>query len=245
LTEGLSAEVICLDNSIKSFVPQRLLSCREAMEIAMQRIEQELVETCWSDAGAIFPPEWAYCGDADYAGGTILESGFKVLLEANAQKAWEPVRRIGGKTGWYFADALWWVRGVIDKLVGGVGLRRGRRHPTQINVGDALDFFRVLEVDEPNRLVLLAEMKVPGEALAQFEIIQRGKNRCELISTIRFLPSGLAGIFYWFLLLPIHEFIFHNMLKKMAKATKAPIIQGPDRITPRLKDACFIPPAKG
>jgi hypothetical protein len=197
------------------------------------------------DAGTVLPPEWIYCGDADYAGGTILESGFKVLLEATPEQVWEKVRRVGGKTGWYFADGLWWIRGAIDRLFGGVGLRRGRRHPSEIYTGDALDFFRVLEVDEPFRLVLLAEMKVPGEALAQFEIAPMGEDRCELAILSRFLPSGLGGILYWFSLLPFHELIFYNMLKKIAKAVDAPVLKGPERTTPRLKDACFIPPPKG
>ena len=245
LAEGLSAEVVCRDNRIRKLVPQKLLSCREAMEIALQRVRQELVDTCWTDAGAVLPPEWLYCGDADYAGGTILESGFKVLLEAAPEKVWEPVRRIGGDTGWYFADALWWIRGAIDRILGGVGLRRGRRHASEIYVGDALDFFRVLDIDAPRRLVLSAEMKVPGEALAQFEITSKGPGRCELSVMARFLPSGLGGIAYWFALLPVHEFVFYHMLKNIAKNTGAPIVKGPERMTPRLKDACFIPPKKG
>ncbi len=244
LAEGLSAEVVCADNRIRKLIPQKLLSCREAIQIAMERIKQELVETCWSDAGTILPPEWVYCGDADYAGGTILESGFKVLLDAKPETIWETIRRIGGKTGWYFADALWWIRGAADRLIGGVGLRRGRRHPSKIYVGDALDFFRVLEVEEPYRLMLLAEMKVPGEALVQFEINPAGPDRSELAILSRFLPSGLGGILYWFCLLPFHELIFYNMLKNIAKATKATIAKGPERTTPRLKDACFVPPQK-
>jgi uncharacterized protein YbjT (DUF2867 family) len=245
LAEGLSTPVVCRSNQIRDIIPQKLYSCRETMETALKRIEQELVETCWMDAGAIIPPEWIHCGDADYAGGTILEAGFYIRIKATPEKVWESVRQIGGKTGWYFADSLWWIRGAIDRLVGGVGLRRGRRNSKEIYVGDALDFFRVLDVDAPHRLVLLAEMKVPGEAIAQFEITPAGPEACELTILSRFLPSGLAGIMYWFALLPFHNIIFYHMLKNMAKSTRLPIIKGPERITPRLKDTCVLPLKKG
>jgi uncharacterized protein YbjT (DUF2867 family)/uncharacterized protein YndB with AHSA1/START domain len=241
LTEGLSTPVVCKSNRIRNIIPQKLYSCKETMETALKRIEQELIETCWSDAGAIIPPEWIHCGDADYAGGTILETGVYVRIKATPEKVWESVRQIGGKTGWYFADSLWWIRGAIDRLVGGVGLRRGRRNSKEIYVGDALDFFRVLDVDAPHRLVLLAEMKVPGEAIAQFEITSAGPGACELTILSRFLPSGLAGIMYWFVLLPFHNIIFYHMLKNMAKSIQVPIIKGPERVTPRLKDACVLP----
>jgi uncharacterized protein YbjT (DUF2867 family) len=241
LAEGLSTPVVCRSNQIRDIIPQKLYSCRETMETALKRIEQELVETCWMDAGTIIPPEWIHCGDADYAGGTILETGVYIRIKAEPEKVWESVRQIGGKTGWYFADSLWWIRGAIDKLVGGVGLRRGRRNSKEIYVGDALDFFRVLDVDAPHRLVLLAEMKVPGEAIAQFEITPAGSGECELIILSRFLPSGLAGIVYWYALLPFHNIIFYHMLKNMAKSTRMPIIKGPERVTPNLRNTCVLP----
>jgi uncharacterized protein YndB with AHSA1/START domain len=241
LAEGLSTRVVCKSGRIRHIIPQKLYSCRETMKTALKRIEQELVETCWMDAGAIMPPEWLHCGDADYAGGTILETGFYVRLKATPEMVWESVKRIGGKNGWYFADSLWRIRGALDRMVGGIGLRRGRRHPTQIYVGDALDFFRVLDVDAPHRLVLQAEMKVPGEAIAQFEITPAGPEACELTILSRFMPSGVAGIMYWFALLPLHNIIFHHMLKNIARSTRMPIIKGPERITPRLKHACVLP----
>jgi uncharacterized protein YbjT (DUF2867 family) len=241
LAEGLSTPVVCKSNQIRNIIPQKLYSCRETMEMALKRIEQELIETCWSDAGTIIPPEWIHCGDADYSGGTIFESGFSVRLKSKPEKVWESVKRIGGNNGWYFADVLWQVRGAIDSLVGGVGLRRGRRHSSELYVGDALDFFRVLEVDAPHRLVLLAEMKVPGEAVAQFEITPAGPGACELTILSRFLPSGLAGIMYWGALLPFHKIIFHNMLKKIAETAQIPIIKGPEPVSPSLKHACVLP----
>ena len=138
------------------------MSCRVAIRLALARIQQELVETRWSDAGPVMPPEWSYCGDADYAGGTILECCYRVRMETTPEKIWEPISKIGGQTGWYFGNILWRLRGAWDRMAGGIGLRRGRRHPSELYVGDSLDFWRVLEVEPSQRLLLHAEMKLPG-----------------------------------------------------------------------------------
>ena len=138
--------------------------------------------------GCLLPPEWAYCGDADYTGGTILRCGYKVRLQATPEEVWEPVGKIGGDSGWYFGNALWRLRGMIDRFIGGIGLRRGRRHPSRLMVGDALDFWRVLTVDEPHRLVLLAEMKLPGEALLEIEIRPVQNAQTELTMLSKFVP---------------------------------------------------------
>jgi hypothetical protein len=122
---------------------------------------------------------------------------------------------LGGETGWYYADWIWRIRGFIDRLVGGVGLRRGRTHPWQIHSGDALDFWRVLIADRGSRrLLLFAEMKVPGEAWLEFSI-QEGKNGFELLQNATFRPSGITGRLYWYLLLPLHALIFVNMAKRI------------------------------
>jgi len=132
----------------------------------------------------------------------------------------------------------------MDRLVGGVGLRRGRRHPIEIGVGDALDFWRVLEVDPPQRLLLVAEMKTPGEALLEFQITSLADGQVELQMLSRFLPRGLFGIFYWYLLYPFHQWIFYGMLKAIAKAIDKPIVLGPERFTPKLQTACALPKEK-
>jgi uncharacterized protein YndB with AHSA1/START domain len=245
LAEGLRNTVVCKDHRIRSIIPQKLMSCRETIRTALERIRQEQVDTCWSDAGALCPPEWITCGDADYAGGTITECGYRVTLEASPEEVWEPVSRIGGKTGWYHGNALWWLRGTMDRLAGGSGLRRGRRHPSQLYVGDALDFWRVLEVEPPSRLVLLAEMKMPGEALLEFRITPRGQGRTELEQLSRFLPRGLGGIAYWYSLYPFHQWIFGGMLKAIARSIQKPVVSGPERFTPKLYHACSIPPRRG
>jgi len=241
LTQGLSLPVVCRDNRIRSIVPQKLAGCRETIRRALDRIKQAQVDTCWTDAGTVHPPEWAYCGDAEYAGGTILECGYRVDLEATAQETWDPVIRVGGERGWYFADGLWWLRGFIDRLLGGIGLRRGRRHPSRLQVGDALDFWRVLEVEPPHRLVLLAEMLIPGEALLEFQItpLSAGRSRLQLLS--RFLPRGVSGMLYWYGLYPFHELIFSGMLKSMAAAIGKPVSDAPRRFTPKLHQSCALP----
>jgi hypothetical protein len=156
------------------------LSCRDAIALALDKLKQQQVDTCWMDAGDLLEPEWAHCGDAEWAGGAIMTCGYRATLRATAEETWQPIRRIGGKTGWYFGNFLWKVRGIMDRLAGGVGLRRGRRHPADIGVGDALDFWRVLEIDAPHRLLLVAEMKTPGEALLEFQITPVGDHQVEL-----------------------------------------------------------------
>ncbi len=241
LTEGLVTDAVCSENRIRSIIPQKLLTCREAIRLALDRVRQEQVDTCWMDAGDLLEPEWAHCGDAEWAGGTIMSCGYRAYLKATAEETWQPIRKIGGKTGWYFGNFLWRLRGIMDRLAGGVGLRRGRRHPSEIGVGDALDFWRVLEVVAPHRLLLVAEMKTPGEALLEFQITPIGDDRIELQMLSRFLPKGLGGIIYWYVFYPFHQWIFFGMLRSIAKAIGKPILSGPERFTPKLHTSCVLP----
>jgi uncharacterized protein YbjT (DUF2867 family) len=241
LTEGLTSNAVCSDKRIQSIIPQKLLTPREAIRSALDKIAQEQVDTCWADAGDIVTPEWAHCGDADWAGGTIMQCGYRVRIKAVPDEVWQPISRIGGKMGWYYADDLWWLRGLMDRWFGGVGLRRGRRHPTELRVGDALDFWRVLEIETSNRLLLRAEMKVPGEALLEFKIYPVGDQYTNLQMLSRFLPKGLWGMLYWYSFYPFHERIFFGMLKKIAETIEKPIVYGPERFTPRLHGSCALP----
>jgi hypothetical protein len=244
LTEGLTSDAVCTENRIQELIPQKLLSCREAIHLALDRIKQEQVDTCWMDAGDLLEPEWAHCGDAEWAGGTIMNCGYRARIKATVEDVWQPVSRIGGKTGWYFGNFLWRLRGIMDRLAGGVGLRRGRRHPTEIGAGDALDFWRVLEVDSPQRLLLVAEMKTPGEALLEFQITPLANGQVELQMLSRFLPRGLVGILYWYVLYPFHQWIFYGMLKAIARSIDKPIVSGPERFTPKLHTSCALPQNK-
>jgi uncharacterized protein YbjT (DUF2867 family) len=244
LIDGLKNPVVCKESSIRELIPQELISCRQAIRFALQRVRQQCVETCWSDAGALQVPEWTQCGDANYAGGSIYECGYRVVIEASPQKVWERIRVIGGHTGWYFGDFLWQVRGALDRLLGGIGLRRGRRDPSQLMIGDALDFWRVLDMESPSNLKLLAEMKLPGEAVMEFRVHPVDNHRTELQLLTRFLPRGLWGIAYWYALYPFHEWIFAGMLRQLARSVGRPVIEGPDRFAPRRQHVCHIQ-AKG
>jgi hypothetical protein len=132
----------------------------------------------------------------------------------------------------------------MDRLAGGIGLRRGRRHPNDLRVGDALDFWRVLEVQPQQRLMLLAEMKLPGEALFDIRITPAGEGAVWLHFLSRFMPRGIVGILYWFALYPFHQWVFSGMLKSIAAAVKRPVTSGPQRFTPKLQAACRLPPGK-
>ncbi len=230
LAQGLANPVVCRDNRIREIIPQELLDCRRTIRLALQRLEQQQVETCWSDAGAAVPPEWTYCGDADYAGGTVLSLGYRVQLKATPEEVWETIAKIGGATGWYYGDRLWKMRGGIDRLLGGWGLRRGRRHPRDLQPGDALDFFRVLTLEPKRRLLLLAEMKMPGEATLEFRLTPLEGGRTELAQIARFLPRGLAGLAYWYALDPFHRRLYRGMLRAIAAATGKPVTAGPERL---------------
>jgi uncharacterized protein YbjT (DUF2867 family) len=238
LTQGLTSNAVCTENSIHSIIPQQLLTCRNAIRLALDRVKQAQVDTCWMDAGALPEPEWAHCGDAQWAGGTIMRCGYRVRMQATSDEVWQSIRRIGGKTGWYFGNFLWRLRGMIDRAVGGVGLRRGRRHPVEIGVGDALDFWRVLQVDPLRRLLLAAEMKTPGDALLEFQISAQNDSSVELQMLSKFMPKGILGMIYWYVLYPFHEWVFHGMLKGIARSINRPILNGPERFTPKLPTAC-------
>jgi hypothetical protein len=211
------------------------------MRRALEMVQRQAVEVCWSDAGALRPPEWTYCGDEVFAGGAIMRCGYRIVVRASAEELWEPIARIGGRTGWYYGEALWIMRGWLDKLLGGTSLRRGRKHPSRLYVGDALDFWRVLDFSAPRRLLLLAEMKTPGEAMLEFRINPAGNGLTELVQLSSFMPRGLPGLLYWYGLYPAHQWIFRGMLRTIAKAAGKPVIEGPERFTSKLGPSCGIP----
>lgn len=243
LIEGLKNEACCAENEIRALIPQELLSCEEAIALATKKVRERQVETCWHDAGHVNPPEWATCGDAPYAGGTVYECGYKVRVRATPEELFEPVRRIGGERGWYFGDLLWGLRGFMDTLVGGVGADRGRRSPEELRVGDAVDFFRVLALDPPGRLLLAAEMRVPGEAVLEFTLIpvkEGDAPETELRMNARFVPRGLLGLAYWWSVYPLHGLVFGGMLRRIAAAAGKPLTAKPERFTPVRPQTCAL-----
>lgn len=238
---GLKNRVVCRDNRIREIIPLELTDCATAIGRALDKVRQHSVDTCWSDAGQVTAPEWVACGDAPYAGGSVKECSHFVRIQAPVAEIWKLVSAIGGETGWYFGDFLWRLRGWMDNFSGGVGLRRGRRDPETLYVGDALDFWRVLDVRENERLLLLAEMNVPGEALLEFRLRAIGPDETELVQRSRFLPKGLYGLAYWYATYPPHIFIFRGMLKAMAKRAGRPILEGPVRYDASAAPACSLP----
>jgi uncharacterized protein YndB with AHSA1/START domain len=218
LAEGLRNPVVCRDDLAQRLMPQRLLTVREAIREALEHLEGARVETTWSMAGRI-------PGDPDWAGGTVFADRREVAVAAPPAEVFRTVCRIGGGHGWYAADALWRLRGALDRLLGGPGLRRGRRNPDQVAYGEALDFWRVTGLEADRRLALRAEMKLPGEALLEFEI-EPAPGGSRLVQTARFRPKGLLGLAYWYAVLPLHGIVFRGMLDGIRRTAEARSGQG-------------------
>ena len=213
LAEGLRNRVVCRNDEAQQLMPQPLLGVREAIRAALSRIERREVETIWSAAGPI-------PGDPDWAGGTSFVDSRSTTISAPPAEVFRAVCRVGGGHGYYAAGMLWRIRGWMDRLVGGPGLRRGRRDPQEIAYGDALDFWRVTRVEPDRHLALRAEMKLPGEALLEFTLEPVGESATKLTQTARFQPRGLLGIIYWYAVLPLHHIVFSGMLRGIQRAVE-------------------------
>ncbi|HLO25349.1 MAG TPA: SDR family oxidoreductase [Geobacteraceae bacterium] len=233
LAEGLRNKVVCRDFRIRELIPQDLFDCRTAIRLALERVRQHQIESSWTDAGEIPPAEWNTPGDPSWAGGTFYDDSRQILLAASPEEVWKAVVCIGGESGWYYGDWLWKLRGFLDHLAGGVGLHRGRRCPIELAPGEALDFWRVVEVTRPYRLLLVAEMKLPGEATLEFRIEEISPGQTMLKQVAHFLPRGLLGLLYWYAVTPFHNFIFNGMLRGFATAISKRVIRGPERIADR------------
>jgi len=230
LAEGLRNPVLCRDNEIRELLPQQLLSCRMAIRMALEKLRLVQVESSWMDAGKVLPVEWSSSDDPHWAGGTVFSDDRRMLVAATARQCWPAVVGIGGRTGWYYADWLWHLRGAMDRFVGGPGLGRGRRDPKTVQAGDALDFWRVLAVEPEHRLKLVAEMKLPGEAVLELLLTECVDGTTEVRQSARFKPRGLAGLLYWYSVLPLHNLVFVGMLRGIAKAGGGQIVAGPQRL---------------
>lgn len=213
LVESMKVEVVCKPNNLRELLDIQLVGYEKAIELAFDKIEQNQVLSSWKDA---LTSDTLYYGISKHievpTNGCFRDVRTKKVDNVNRviNKIWS----IGGQTGWYYGNWLWMVRGFLDKMVGGVGLRRGRKSPTEISSGDSLDFWRVLLADkEEKRLLLYAEMKLPGEAWLEFKIIEN-----ILHQTATFRPLGLWGRLYWYSVLPFHGFIFKGMIKNIASA---------------------------
>lgn len=216
LVESMKSDLICKNNDLEVLLQIESIPYDQAIILAFAKIEQNLVLSSWKDAlndPRLFKRMTGFIEVPRF--GTYINEQI-VPIGPDFGNALANLWSVGGKTGWYYANWIWRIRGGIDRLVGGVGLRRGRTHPWQIHTGDALDFWRVLIADKNGRrLLLFAEMKIPGEAWLEFSILE-GKQGYEMHQVATFRPSGITGRLYWFLLWPIHVLIFVNMAKKIA-----------------------------
>jgi uncharacterized protein YbjT (DUF2867 family) len=216
LVNSMKTEVICSENTITSIIDIPLISYREALKLAFDKIEQNDIVSSWKDAfssGVISIRLSEHIAIPER--GCFIDRR-SIPLSADVDSVVEKIWSIGGENGWYYGTWLWAVRGILDKIAGGVGLRRGRLHPHELNPGDPLDFWRVLFADKNGkRLALYAEMKLPGEAWLEFRIEDRD-GISTLVQTATFRPKGLFGRLYWYALLPFHHFIFNGMMKKIS-----------------------------
>ncbi|MFT6217087.1 MAG: hypothetical protein ACJAS3_003507 [Roseivirga sp.] len=215
LVNSMKVEVICRDNRLNTILGITPISYQQALKKAFSKIENNDILSSWKDAYSSSGLDFNISEFIEVPSfGCFKDSRVKAFQNRVAciDKIWA----IGGETGWYYGNWLWRVRGVLDKLMGGVGLRRGRTNPAVINVGDPIDFWRVLYANKKEgRLLLLAEMKLPGEAWLEFKVVNN-----ELQQTATFRPLGLAGRLYWLSVLPFHGLIFRGMIKNIT-ATEA------------------------
>ena len=215
LVNSMKVEVICSENSIQYLVDNPLISYKEAVSRAFGKIKQNMVVSSWKDAlsSSSHGEEWNKHIQFPTNGCYIDKRVFN--LKGSHKEVQSKIWAIGGDTGWYYATWLWNIRGFIDKLFGGVGLRRGRTNSKTIQAGDALDFWRVLAADKANsRLLLYAEMKLSGEAWLEFKI-----EKNVMIQQATFRPKGVTGRLYWNALVPIHNIIFKGMGNKIVSST--------------------------
>jgi uncharacterized protein YbjT (DUF2867 family) len=217
LIDSLRNETLVTDTAALETFDIRPRGIAEAIKRSLVNEDRAFAETRWSDSLSSIGESRTWGG---VKLGTRIVDSRVVHTDSSSARAFKPIERIGGDTGWYYGNWLWRLRGFMDLLVGGAGLRRGRRDPESLIVGDTLDFWRV-ESFEPGRLLrLCAEMKVPGRAWLQFEVEDNGEG-CSIRQTAIFDPDGLLGLTYWYLLYPFHERVFSGMLKNIARAAKA------------------------
>lgn len=210
LVDSMKIEVICKENNLKELLGIKLISYEDSIRLAFDKIEHQEVLSSWTDALTSHVLEKGISNLIEVpVHGCYIDKQEREITDVDAtlKKIWS----IGGKNGWYYGDWLWEFRGFIDKLCGGVGLRRGRKSTTEITPGETLDFWRVLLANkEEKRLLLYAEMKLPGEAWLEFTI-----NNHRLYQTATFRPLGLLGRLYWYSMMPFHAFIFSGMVNKI------------------------------
>jgi len=224
LIESLAFETICEEGQIRDLVPIPRTGFDDACQWALDEVNQNAVETRWTNAslpGRGLPDRTERVSLPVLAPENCpIRDEQRVRAEVPAPALFQQVRRIGGEVGWYYAGFLWEIRGWMDRAIGGVGLRRGRRDPATIRIGDAIDFWRVEDVVPGRRLLLHAEMIVPGDAWLEFRVEPRDDARSELIQTAYFRPSPFWGRAYWYGCFPLHWFVFSGMARNIVRAAE-------------------------
>jgi hypothetical protein len=216
LVDSMKVDVIARKNNLCEIIALDSITYKESVQLAFQKIEQNLVLSSWKDAVVTSGSE---VSNIEEFVKVPVHGCFKDKKERELKRPVEEVLeniwRIGGEQGWYYGTFLWKLRGYLDKIFGGIGLRRGRRSPTEIFPGDALDFWRVIIASRPKkRLLLFAEMKLPGEAWLEFRIVRKDDQDI-LRQTATFRPKGLLGRLYWYSVWPFHIFVFNGMIDRL------------------------------
>jgi uncharacterized protein YbjT (DUF2867 family) len=215
LVDGLKTELICRSNKANDLFDFNTITYREAVERALRQNKEGKTETIWSSSYSAGQKNKITSVHLTQREGMIIEKR-ELIVNAPIDSTFKTFTSLGGKNGWY-ANFLWKIRGYIDLLVGGVGLRRGRRSETELILGDPLDFWRVESIKVNRLLRLRAEMKLPGKAWLQFQVEEMNGNKSVLTQTAFYEPKGLWGLLYWYLLYPLHRLIFKGMIISICK----------------------------
>ncbi|MEN3583310.1 SDR family oxidoreductase [Streptomyces sp. ZYX-F-203] len=221
LAESLRHEVVCRETDITRWVgypPGRPMPFDEALELALRRVREARVDTRWSSAAYPGAPSDPLPTDPDWAGGSLYHDERELEVDASRESLWRVIEGIGGEHGWYSFPLAWAVRGRMDRFVGGVGLRRGRRDAERLRVGDSLDFWRVEEIEPGRSLRLRAEMRLPGLAWLEMSAETDGEGRTRYRQRALFHPRGLLGHAYWWAVAPFHAIVFGGMARNIARA---------------------------
>ena len=228
LVESLRHEVVCREHDIARYIPDAAgLPFEEAVRLALTHVRNADVVTRWSSAVTTGAPSDPLPSDPDWSGGSLLEDQRQVEVNADADALWEVIEGIGGENGWYSFPLAWAARGWMDRLVGGVGLRRGRRDPRRLRVGDSLDFWRVEELERGRLLRLRAEMRLPGLAWLEMTVTPVGKGRSVYRQRGLFYPRGLLGHAYWWTVSPFHAIVFGGMARNIAAEAEKSLSRSP------------------
>ena len=222
LVGSLISEVVADPaKSIDYLIPkpaEGLIDVSTAITLALSKVSSNSVSTRWSDATAPFAPWQKAQSDPDWAGEALYKDTKVRVTDASMENLWVAIEEIGGDNGWYGADFLWYMRGVMDRMIGGVGLRRGRRDPIHLRVGDSLDFWRVESLIPGESLKLYAEMILPGKAWLEFRIKKLANGQSEVTQEASYSPRGLGGQLYWYAVLPLHTFVFPTMIRNLIRS---------------------------